>query len=129
MSPDPERLRKLAELVRILADHADHARAMVLAESEGVHPAEGGVTLQAVASNLESHGRSIRLLSRRLLVLAGAEGKNEARDVMPRVNGVPFRCGCGYNVFRWVATEQGSRLRCNSCAALYVTEENTNDAT
>lgn len=43
-------------------------------------------------------------------------------DVMPRVDGKPFRCECGCNVFRWVDTERGRRLRCNSCRALYEAE-------
>ena len=42
--------------------------------------------------------------------------RDEARQVMPRVDGVSFRCECGCNVFTEIGTK---RYRCNSCDATY----------
>lgn len=39
----------------------------------------------------------------------------EPEQSMPRVNGKPFRCECGCNVF----TRRGNRYTCNGCGANY----------
>lgn len=58
-------------------------------------------------------------------------------DLQPQINGLPFRCECGGNVFRRVSPESYAitpqaisryqdpklgLLRCNACRALYETE-------
>ena len=46
--------------------------------------------------------------------------KCTGEQVMPRVNGLPFRCSCGCNVF----TKANSvEMRCNSCRSRYAYTE------
>lgn len=46
--------------------------------------------------------------------------RSKSRVVMPRINGVPFRCDCGGNVF----TEyKPLKYQCNSCRACYEGEK------
>ena len=40
-------------------------------------------------------------------------------NVMPRVNGRPFRCGCGANVFAEIKCSNGIEYRCNGCGDHY----------
>ncbi len=52
--------------------------------------------------------------------LAAREGKPpQAEQVMPRVNGKPFKCDCGCNVF---TKTEPLKYRCNSCEATYTGE-------
>ena len=45
----------------------------------------------------------------------------EPEQAMPRVNGKPFRCECGCNVFTFLAKRAGGggRYKCNACDAVW----------
>ena len=45
----------------------------------------------------------------------------EPEQAMPRVNGKPFRCECGCNVFTFLAKRAGGggRYKCSACGAIW----------
>lgn len=51
--------------------------------------------------------------------LAVAVAQPRREQVMPRVNGVPFRCPCGCNVF---TKEREHRYSCNACGEWYASD-------
>jgi predicted SprT family Zn-dependent metalloprotease len=55
-----------------------------------------------------------------LRVLLRATASRAPKDTMLRVDGKPFRCECGCNVFRpiGVALDGEKHYRCNSCDAV-----------
>lgn len=53
------------------------------------------------------------------------DGKDEiSGDIMPRINGVSYRCKCGCNVFRYITNSPSGekRMKCNSCQARFIVE-------
>lgn len=45
------------------------------------------------------------------------------QDIMPKLNGETYRCECGCNVYRY--NKEKTKLKCNSCNAVYSIERNT----
>lgn len=50
------------------------------------------------------------------------EFETEKEDIMPKINGKFQRCECGCNVFRWIKDTDKTKLKCNSCKAIFSVE-------
>ena len=44
--------------------------------------------------------------------------KLDSKDLMLRLDGKPFRCECGCNVFKQIGRDSG-HYRCNACGTIY----------
>lgn len=80
------------------------------------------VRVNMIAAEAEPTGPELLVAAEDYLAPEPIEPLTAPVDVMPRVNGKPFRCTCGCNVFRQQPDDK-TKYVCNSCQFVWVGEE------